>query len=114
MTMDQKKVGIAVTDELQMIASPLTTVASHELFPFLRKYLEDNEVECFVLGEPRQADGSDSEVAHLVKKVKSSLENKFPKIPVILIDERFTSAIAQAIYHGFRDLARRNVRIKRW
>lgn len=90
-----KRVGIAVTDEEQRIASPLTTVPSHELFLFLRDYLAKHHVDTFVLGEPKGSDGNRTDISDDIDKIEMALKNKFPSIPVILIDERFTSLMAR-------------------
>ena len=90
-----KKVGIAATDEAQLIASPLTTIASHDLFPFLKTYTAENDVECIVIGEPKKMSGEASEIGGLIENLKRSFKNKFPEIPVVMIDERFTSNMAK-------------------
>lgn len=88
-----KRVGLAETDELQIIASPLTTIHSADLFKFILNYLEKNEVEKFILGYPTRTDGSDSHITQDVLKLKTKLENTFRK-EVILMDERYTSKMA--------------------
>lgn len=67
--MDYGKVrtGIAVTDELQIIASGLTTVDTKELLNFLRKYVQEEKVEKFVIGEPKQMNNLPSESEELIK-----------------------------------------------
>ena len=90
-----KRVGIAVTDENRIIATGLDTILSHELFPFIRKYLSEQDVDLFVVGYPRNLDYSRNEMTTTVETFISSLQNHFPKIDVIEIDERFTSKMAQ-------------------
>ncbi len=104
-----KRTGVAVTDELQIIASGLTTVETPELFIFLAKYLSDNDVELIVLGEPKRLDGSDTHSSEAVAQLKIKLENEFNK-PVVLIDERFTSKMAMQamIDGGLKKKARQN------
>nr|WP_252734328.1 MULTISPECIES: Holliday junction resolvase RuvX [Arenibacter] len=94
--MDYGKVrtGIAVTDELQIIASGLTTVDTKELLNFLRKYVQEEKVEKFVIGEPKQMNNLPSESEELIKPFLRTLEGVFPKIPVERQDERFTSKMA--------------------
>lgn len=94
--MDYGKVrtGIAVTDELQIIASGLTTVDTKELLNFLRKYVQEEKVEKFVIGEPKQMNNLPSESEQLIKPFLRTLEGVFPKIPVERQDERFTSKMA--------------------
>lgn len=89
-----KRTGIAVTDDLQMIATGLGTFPSHELISFLKKYLENEQVEKFIVGEPKQMDGTPSQSAKYCDLFAKSLKNHFPMIPVVRVDERFTSKMA--------------------
>lgn len=89
-----KRTGIAVTDDLQIIASGLTTVNTKEIFSFLENYLKNENVELFLVGEPKQMDYSASESEkHIIPFIKK-LKAKFSKIPVQRVDERFTSKMA--------------------
>ncbi|SMG19156.1 Holliday junction resolvase RuvX [Arenibacter troitsensis] len=88
------RTGIAVTDELQIIASGLTTVDTKELLNFLRKYVQEEKVEKFVIGEPKQMNNLPSESEELIKPFLRTLDGVFPKIPVERQDERFTSKMA--------------------
>ncbi|MDX1768349.1 MAG: Holliday junction resolvase RuvX [Arenibacter troitsensis] len=88
------RTGVAVTDELQIIASGLTTVDTKELLNFLRKYVQEEKVEKFVIGEPKQMNNLPSESEELIKPFLRTLEGVFPKIPVERQDERFTSKMA--------------------
>jgi putative holliday junction resolvase len=90
----QKRVGLAVTDEQQIIATSLATVPAHDILLFLKDYLGKNEVECFVVGEPRQMDYTPSESAKYIDPFVIRLKKEFPGIPVERADERFTSSIA--------------------
>ncbi len=90
-----KRVGLAVTDPLQMIAGPLDTIHSKDVIAYLKAYMEREEVDLFVLGKPLQMDGSDSESARLVENFLSLLRKNFPAVPVERVDERFTSKMAQ-------------------
>ncbi|WP_396600457.1 Holliday junction resolvase RuvX [Algibacter sp. R77976] len=89
-----KRTGIAVTDELQIIASGLTTVDTKELLSFLKDYIKKESVELFLVGEPKQMDNtaSESEV-HIIKFI-AKLEKVIPNIPIKRVDERFTSKMA--------------------
>lgn len=89
-----KRTGIAVTDELQIIASGLTTVNTKELFGFLNEYLKNEQVELFLVGEPKQKDGTASQSEGLIKPFLEKLQVNFPEIPVQRVDERFTSKMA--------------------
>jgi len=91
----KKRVGIAVTDPGQMIASGLTTVGSHEVLEFLKTYIEKEDVDKFIVGEPKQMNNEPSESAEFVKAFVTGLKRKFPDIPVIMVDERFTSKMAK-------------------
>ena len=89
-----KRVGLAVTDPLQMIASPLDTVHPLDLMDYLQKYTQQEDVECFVLGWPKNLDNSDTEMLAHVKGFHRKLLKTFPDKPVHRIDERFTSKMA--------------------
>jgi putative Holliday junction resolvase len=88
------RVGLAVTDPLQIIATGLTTVHSKDVISYLNKYLAKEEVECFVVGEPKQMDYTDSEIKNEIDAFIKQLNKNFPHIPVKRIDERFTSMMA--------------------
>jgi putative holliday junction resolvase len=89
-----KRVGLAVTDPLKIIASALDTVHAKDVIAYLKNYMITHEVELFVLGKPLRLDGSDSQSAVHVEKFLTLLRKTFPQIPVARIDERFTSTIA--------------------
>jgi len=91
----QKRTGIAVTDPLKIIATGLTTVDTHKLFPFLTSYFQQEQVELILVGEPKNWDESDTHATPLVKKFISKLKREFPKIPIQTVDERYTSKLAQ-------------------
>ena len=88
------RTGLAVTDELQLIASGLRTVATTELMDFLKEYLAANAVETLVIGEPKRMDGSPSEVESEIVKFIGQVNAQFPELPVVRQDERFTSKMA--------------------
>ena len=90
----KKRTGIAVTDELQLIASGLTTIASHELLDFLKKYVSEESVVKFVVGEPKQMNNAPSESEIFIAPFLSRLKKAFPEVPVVREDERFTSKMA--------------------
>ncbi|WP_339649515.1 Holliday junction resolvase RuvX, partial [uncultured Salegentibacter sp.] len=89
-----KRTGIAVSDELKMIASGLTTVKTPELLEFLEKYFTAENVELVLVGEPKQKDDSASESEVYIQEFLKVFTKKFPKMPVKRIDERFTSKMA--------------------
>ena len=88
-----KRTGIAVTDELQLIASGLTTVNTKELLVFLKDYFAKESVELILLGEPKRLNNVASDVEVDIAKFRESLE-KITTIPIERIDERFTSKMA--------------------
>ena len=90
----KKRTGIAVTDELQLIASGLTTVSTNKLFDFLQEYISNEQVELFLVGEPKQMDNSVSESEALIIPFIKKLKELFSEIPIQRIDERFTSKMA--------------------
>jgi len=90
----EKKCGIAETDDLKMIASPLTTVPTLEIIDFLQKYFSKYSVEGVVLGEARYLNGDASTTTAMQAKFEEKLKMKFPQMPVHRVNEMFTSAIA--------------------
>ena len=106
----KKRTGIAVTDELKIIASGLTTVATEDVITFLKEYISKEEVELFLLGKPKQMDNSDSESETLIVPFLKLLKKQIPNIPVQRVDERFTSKMAfqTMIDSGLKRKQRRN------
>jgi putative Holliday junction resolvase len=93
-----KRLGIAVTDPLQIIATGLGTIHPKDVVDYLKKYLLTEQVEAFVIGDPKQMDGSESESKQHIKGFSTILKKNFPTIPQHWVDERFTSKLAhQAI-----------------
>jgi putative Holliday junction resolvase len=88
------RTGIAVTDELQIIASGLTTVSTKELLEFLSSYVTKETVDLFIVGLPKQMNNEPSESESLIIPFLKKLEAKFPSIPITRVDERFTSKMA--------------------
>lgn len=109
----QKRVGLAVTDELQIIATPLATVPAGKTIQFLKEFVGKNAVDCFVVGEPRQMNNQASDSAKYIEPFVRLLKREFKGIPVERIDERFTSMIAvQAIRDaGLKKKERRNKKL---
>ncbi|MCL4133299.1 UNVERIFIED_CONTAM: hypothetical protein GTU68_060814 [Idotea baltica] len=89
-----KRTGIAVSDELQIIASGLTTVKTNQLIVFLKDYISKEKVELFLIGEPKQMDNTASESEALISPFIAKLEKLIPNIPIKRVDERFTSKMA--------------------
>ena len=94
----RKRSGIAVTDPGRIIASPLTTVPTHELPAFLEKYIAEENVDCLVIGEPKQMNYSASEAEKFIGPFIKKIRKAFPGLKIERVDERFTSLLAsQAI-----------------
>lgn len=89
-----KRVGIAVTDPLQLIASPLDTVHSKDIITFLKSYIEKEQVDSFIVGMPKNLNNEDTNATGLVKQFVKLLQKNFPEKLVHLVDERFTSKMA--------------------
>jgi len=97
----KKRTGLAVTDPLQLIAGGLATVATHELFDYLCRYVAQETVERLVIGEPRQPNGQPSENLERVRQFVNRWRKAMPQIPIEYYDERFTSVLAhQAMIDG--------------
>ena len=97
----RKRTGIAVTDPLQIIAGGLATVSTSELFEWLQQYLQREQVERIVIGEPRQPNGQPSENLQRVQQFVARWRKAHPEVPIDYYDERFTSVLAhQAMIDG--------------
>lgn len=92
-----KRIGIAVTDPLQIIATGLETIHPKDIVEYLKKYLVKEAVEKFIVGEPKQMDGTPSQSAPMIKGFVTILKKHFPLVPVEMMDERFTSKMASAV-----------------
>ncbi len=106
----KKRVGIAVTDPLQMIANSLTTVNTKEIWDFLANYLEKEQIDCIVVGYPKQMNNQASDAVRYINPFLGRLRKLYPDIDVKLVDERFTSKIAfqTMIDAGLKKKARQN------
>lgn len=106
----KKRTGLAVSDEMQIIAGGLTTVATTELVDYLLDYVKREPVERIVVGLPKQMNNEPSENMRRVEPFVNRLRKLLPDIPVEYHDERFTSVLAQRtiIEAGIKKMARRN------
>jgi len=106
----RKRVGIAVTDPMQIIANKLTTVPTHELMKFLEDYFKQEEVETVVIGYPLQNNGQPSQSIEYINPFIKNFIKKFPEMPIVQHDERFTSNLAfrAMIDAGLKKKARQN------
>jgi len=89
-----KRTGLAVTDPLQIIATGLTTVESPKLIDYLKDYFRREIVELVLVGEPKNWDDSDTHATPLVKGLVYRLQKEFPAMPLLMVDERYTSKMA--------------------
>ncbi|PKP00863.1 MAG: Holliday junction resolvase RuvX [Bacteroidetes bacterium HGW-Bacteroidetes-6] len=105
-----KRCGIAVTDELRMIASPLEAVPTHNLIEYIMSYCTKNTVDIIVLGKPMQMDGTASDTERQIQPFMNHLKKKFPQMQIDRYDERFTSMMAMRamIDAGSKKSDRRN------
>lgn len=90
----KKRVGLAVTDPLKIIASRLETVSTPDIFKYLSNYLKTEEVECIVVGYPLNLDDTPTDLTLAVEEFIKKIEKKWPNIPVEKEDERFSSKMA--------------------
>lgn len=100
----RKRSGVAVTDNLRICANGLPTVKSCDLPDFIKDYCEREEVDAFIIGEPKDLQGNPSESMKYITPFVNRLKKDFPDRQVIMWDERFTSSIAhqEMIAGGFK------------
>ena len=105
-----KRVGVAETDELQLIATPLETVAWHELLPYLQEKTAREAIDKFIVGQTTNLKGQATDGSHFVHEFLQRARKRFPQIEIVLVDERFTSKIAQQalIDGGMKKSKRKN------
>lgn len=106
----RKRVGMAVTDNLQIIANGLATVHSKDVISFLKDYCQKEDVECIVIGEPVDMQNRASDASRYIEPFVRQVRKQFPHIPVERMDERFTSQMAMQtmIDAGLKKKARQN------
>lgn len=90
----QKRVGLAVTDPLKIIANSLDTVPAHEVLAYIVNYVAREDVEKIVIGLPKQMNGTDSQSMQYIEPFVKKLKVALPSIELIYVDERFTSVLA--------------------
>ena len=91
----KKRVGIAITDSLQIISSPLATIETNKIFVFLKDLFKKEDIDCIVVGEPINLDGLATDSTEITEEFVVKLSKKYPQILIKRIDERFTSKIAK-------------------
>lgn len=106
----QKRVGLAVTDPLQIIATGLDTINVNDVLKYLENYIAIQPVELFVVGLPKNLNNTPADAAKYVEPFVKQLQKKFPDIPIEMVDERFTSKMAfrAMIDGGVKKMDRRN------
>jgi putative holliday junction resolvase len=106
----QKRVGLAVTDNAQIIATALDTIHVKDIFAFLSNYIETETVDKIIVGEPRQMNNKASDAQRFTEPFVKKLKKQFPLIPVVRVDERFTSKMAHdtIIAAGLKKKERQN------
>jgi putative Holliday junction resolvase len=109
----KKRMGVAVTDPMQMIAQPLDTIDAPLIFDYLKAYFAREQVEMIVLGYPLHMDGKDTDATPLVIAFEARLKELFPQHPVTRIDERLTSRMAKQVLidAGYKKMDRRNKKL---
>lgn len=90
----QKRVGLAVTDEMQIIATALTTVHVKDIWTYLADYLKKENVECIVVGEPKDLMNRPSDSSRFIEPFVKKLAKTYPNMLIKRFDERFTSKMA--------------------
>ncbi|MBX2816314.1 MAG: Holliday junction resolvase RuvX [Saprospiraceae bacterium] len=93
----EKKIGVAVTDPLQLIVTGLPTISNSDLIPFLSEYVANQDVEEIVLGLPHHPDGNPAQLAETIQKLGAVLQQEFPTIAIRYQDESYTSREARQI-----------------
>ena len=108
-----RRVGLAVTDPMQMLAIPLDTIDTSKVIQYLKDYFLRENVETIILGFPKNMDGNDTDATPLVEKFNLELSTKFPNIPIKLDDERLTSRMAKQtlIDAGYKKKDRKNKKL---
>ncbi len=91
----KKRIGLAETDDLAIIASPLTTIHSSEIIAFLEEYVSSNQVDCIVVGFPLDLKGQPTDVTEAVNNFVKHLQKRFKGLDIETIDERLTSVMAK-------------------
>lgn len=89
-----KRTGIAITDELQIIASGLTTLPTEEVIPFLKSLCQKENIETIVVGQPKRMNNELSDIEGFIASFVENLKKEVPQISVVRYDERFTSKLA--------------------
>ena len=105
-----RRTGLAVTDPLQITAGPLATIPTHTLLDWLADYFAREAVDTVVIGQPKQNSGEDSASMQQIRPFMNAFRNRFPSMPLVPYDERFTSVLAHKamLDGGLRKKARQD------
>jgi putative Holliday junction resolvase len=105
-----KRIGVAITDDLNIIASGLDTVSNENIISFLKNLISKNNINIIVVGKPMQKNNQPSDVEFEILKFIKKLKSNFPFIKLDRCDERFTSVIAKRVIieSGVNKTKRRN------
>ena len=105
-----KRIGVAITDDLNIIASGLDTVSNENILSFLKNLISKNKIDIIVIGKPLQKNNQPSDIEFEILKFINVLKNNFPLIKFDRYDERFTSVIAKKVIleSGIKKVKRRN------
>ena len=105
-----KRIGIAISDSSQIIATSLCAIENKNIFSFLKELLEKEEVDTIVIGEAKNLDNTETDSSKHIYQFIEKLKNQFPKILIKTIDERFSSKIAfqSIIDSGIKKKKRKN------
>lgn len=105
-----KRTGLAVTDNLKMIATGLITLPPKEVIGYLKEYSSKEQIECIVIGKSNNLDNTENEIEKNIQSFIVDLKNNFPDMKIERMDERFTSKMAQQaiIDAGIKKMERRN------
>ncbi len=106
----KKRVGIAVTDELRIIATGLQTVETKNIWEFLKNYLNTENVDIIVIGEPKDMNNKPSDATKYIQPFVNRLRKVYPDLRIERFDERFTSKMAHQtmIDSGLKKKQRQN------
>ncbi|MGV8137439.1 MAG: Holliday junction resolvase RuvX [Mangrovibacterium sp.] len=106
----KKRVGLAVTDPMKIIANKLVTISTHDIWDFLKDYFQKEQIECIVVGYPRQMNNQLSDAVLYINPFLNRFRKLYPEMPLELMDERFTSKMAfqTMIDAGLKKKARQN------
>ena len=106
----KKRVGIAATDPLQIIATGIGTIHAKDLLTFLDNYIKEEEVECIVVGEPKRMNNEPSEIGKAIDELVVHFRKRFSQLKIERMDERFTSKLAfdAMLQAGVKKKDRRN------